>query len=265
VIKRETKKSILDHFDMEKIYFAGRMSALDFLMRLYPLKEMESYDGRYENAYVDIAQHTDFNDDYQGNWVFRDDRFQLVDGTDEGFLKFISEMAHPLVRPDVGQAHRISSIANDWLREDGWELYPIREIAGGKLLSFRQVNAVPTPKEAEVVHIWDQRKLRFFISHRDNHKAEAKKLGQELEKVGISSFVAHDSIQAMSTWKIEIMKALQTMDAFICFITSDFYESVWTNQEVGLASKSTLISVGYILCRTPFSTANFEMFVVVDS
>ena len=235
VIKRETRRSILDHFDMENISFSGRMSDLDFLQRIYPLKEMESYDGRYENAYVDIAHHTVNNDDYQGNWVFREDRFHLVDGTDEVFLKFVCEMAHPLVCPEASQANRIVTIANDWLREDGWELYPVRDIAGGKIFSCRQMNAVQIPKEAEVAHIWEQDKLRFFISHRDNHKVEAKKLASELGKVGISSFVAHDSIQAMSTWKNEIMKALQTMDACLCYITSDFYESVWTNQEVGFA------------------------------
>lgn len=235
MIKRETKRSILDHFDMENISFSGRMGALDFLQRIYPLKEMESYDSRYENAYVDIAHHTVSNDDYQGNWVFKEDRFRLVDGSDEEFLKFVCEMAHPLVRPDVNQANRIVSIANDWLREDGWELYPVREIAGGKVLSFQQINAVQKPKDDEVAHIWDPHRLRFFISHRDAHKVAAKQLAAELNIYGVSSFVAHDSIQAMSTWKNEIMKALQTMDACLCFITNDFYESEWTNQEVGFA------------------------------
>ena len=89
--------------------------------------------------------------------------------------------------------------------------------------------------EDVVAHIWSPDKLKFFISHRDKHKADAKKIGEELSKYGISSFVAHDSIQAMSTWKDEIMKALQTMDACLCFITKDFYESEWTNQEVGFA------------------------------
>ena len=235
MIKRETKRSVLDHFDMENIAFSGRMDDLGFLQRIYSLKEMESYDSRYENAYIDIAHHTVNNDDYQGNWVFREDRFHLVDGTNEEFLKFVCEMAHPLVRPDVSQASRIVAVANDWLREDGWELYPVREIAGGKIFSFRQMNAVQIPKEADVVHIWGQGKLRFFISHRDDHKVDAKKLALELGKVGISSFVAHDSIQPMSTWKNEILKALLTMDACLCYITQDFYESVWTNQEVGFA------------------------------
>lgn len=235
MIKRETRRNITDHFDMDGIHFSGRMNDLDFLERLYELKRLPSHDPRYEDAAGDIWQHSVNNNDYEGNWVFSDERFGLLNGSDEVFLKFICDMAHPLVRPDTNEANRILVIANDWLREEGWELYPTREIAGGRILSFRQINAIERPKDDEVALIWDLNKIRFFISHRDRHKADAKKLGNELKKYGISSFVAHDSIQAMSTWKYEIMKALQTMDACLCFITSDFYESEWTNQEVGFA------------------------------
>jgi nucleoside 2-deoxyribosyltransferase len=250
VIKRETKRSILDHFDMESISFSGRMGDLNFLQRLYPLKEMKSHDSRYENAYGDIVQHTENNNDYQGNWVFEDERFELIDGPDEKLLKFLCEMAHPLVRPDHQEAEKILAISNDWLREDGWELYPTREIAGGKVISFQQINAVQKPKEDEVAHIWSPDRLRFFVSHRDAHKAEAKKLAEQLGEYGVSSFVAHDSIQAMSTWKNEIMKALQTMDACLCFITNDFYESEWTNQEVGFALARNVPIYLYSVDRT---------------
>jgi len=220
---------------MENINFSGRMSDIEFLQRLYRLEDMESYDGRYQNALQDISQHTVNNNDYEGNWVFQEARFNLLDGSDETFLKFVCEMAHPLVRPDKKEALRIFGIANDWLKSDGWELYPIQEIAGGKILSFRNRSANQKPTESEVAHIWTPNQIRMFISHRDRHKADAKVLGEGLSQFGISSFVAHDSIQAMSTWKHEIMKALQTMDAFLCYITSDFHESEWTNQEIGYA------------------------------
>ena len=250
MIKRENKRNILDHFEMEKIHFAGRMDDLTFLSRLYDLKKLPTTDGRYENAYADIVQHTVNNNDYEGNWVFNDDRFQLIDGPDDIFLKFVCEMAHPLVSVDHQQAEKLLTIANDWLREDGWELYPTREIAGGKILSFQQINAVQKPKEEDVAHIWAPDRLRFFITHRDAHKIEAKKLAEELSQYGVSSFVAHDSIQAMSTWKNEIMKALQTMDACLCFITKDFYESEWTNQEVGFALARNVPIYLYSVDRT---------------
>ncbi len=237
MIKRETKRNILDHFEMEGIHFSGRMNDIDFLGRLFDLNKMPSTDPRYENASGDIWQHSINNNDYERNWVFQDERFQLLDGQENIFLRFVCEMAHPLVRPDPKEVSRIFTIANDWLKGDGWEIYPIQKIASGSVCSFRQVgkNQLQAPTEDELSHIWTQGKLRFFISHRDKHKLGAKKIGTELETYGISCFVAHESIQPMSTWKHEIFKALQTMEACLCYITSDFYDSEWTNQEVGFA------------------------------
>jgi len=237
VIKRETKKNIFDHFEMENISFAGRMKDVEFLDRLYPLKKMESSDSRYENAYGDIWQHTENNFDYERNWVFRDSRFELLDGSDDQLLKFLCEMIHPLVRPDQEEALKILNIANDWLRIDGWELRPSRKIAGGNIYAFKVTHGSPEPmpSEDDLAHIWTSDGLRLFVSHRDRHKAEAKQLAIELNKYGISSFVAHESIQPMTVWKNEILKSLRTMDACLCYITNDFYESEWTNQEIGFA------------------------------
>jgi hypothetical protein len=82
---------------------------------------------------------------------------------------------------------------------------------------------------------WKADHVRLFISHRDTHKAEAKILANSLEDYGISSFVAHDTIEPMSTWQNEIIKGLETMEIMLVYLTDDFHESVWTNQEVGFA------------------------------
>ena len=222
---------------MENIHFSGRMSEIDFLKRLYSLEELPSYDQRYKNALEDIWQHTQNNCDYEGNWVFDDVRFKLKEGTDAQFLNFLCEMLHPLVRPDKNEVKEILSISNDWLGVDGYELFPENKVVNGNIYKFGPIvgNSKAIPSEDELSTIWEPSKLRFFISHRDIKKSGAKELGVELKKYGLSCFVAHDSIQAMSTWKHEIMKALQTMDAFVCYITEDFYASEWTNQEVGYA------------------------------
>ena len=85
------------------------------------------------------------------------------------------------------------------------------------------------------VNVFQENKIKIFISHRDTHKKQAKKLGEYLEPLGVSCFVAHDSIEPMTLWKDVIHKALASMDAFICFITDNFYKSCWTNQEIGFA------------------------------
>ncbi|MDR3519069.1 MAG: toll/interleukin-1 receptor domain-containing protein [Azospirillaceae bacterium] len=99
--------------------------------------------------------------------------------------------------------------------------------------------ASPLSRQPQVdpdnLSIWSPGQIRLFISHRDIHKAAAKALGTALEDYGISAFVAHDTIQPLSTWQHEIVKGLQTMEIMLAFITDDFHESTWTNQEIGFA------------------------------
>ena len=83
--------------------------------------------------------------------------------------------------------------------------------------------------------IWTPNHIRLFISHRDSHKIAAKKLAGALRIYGISAFVAHDSIEPMTTWQQEILKGLDTMEIMLAFVTDDFHESTWTNQEIGFA------------------------------
>ncbi|MGD9784642.1 MAG: toll/interleukin-1 receptor domain-containing protein [Hyphomicrobiaceae bacterium] len=83
--------------------------------------------------------------------------------------------------------------------------------------------------------IWAPGQLRLFISHRDEYRGQATELAQSLKPFGISSFVAHYSIEAMSQWQRAIVEGLETMEVALAFITDDFYESVWTTQEIGFA------------------------------
>lgn len=85
------------------------------------------------------------------------------------------------------------------------------------------------------VSFWKPGLVRLFVSHRDAHKNDVRRLGDELESCGISCFVAHDTIRPMSEWRHEIMKGLATMEAMLIYLTDDFEESPWTNQEVGFA------------------------------
>ena len=87
----------------------------------------------------------------------------------------------------------------------------------------------------DALPFWTSGELRLFISHRDTHKRAARALANELKAYGISAFVAHDTIEPMATWQREIEKGLETMEVMLAFVTDDFHESVWTNQEVGYA------------------------------
>ena len=68
---------------------------IEFLEILYPLDKMLSYDDRFKNAKNDIWQHTINNDDWNTGWVFDDDRFELLKGSDNVILDFLCPVFHP--------------------------------------------------------------------------------------------------------------------------------------------------------------------------
>lgn len=123
-------------------YFWGRMTTVDFLNRLYSLKDMPSLDSRYKNAEEDITIHTIVNpNDYPDNWLFIDERFPLKNGSDEDLLSFLCEIFHPEVRNDNIDWQTCLNKLNSLLREDGYELYPKGQISGRDVYGWRDLTA----------------------------------------------------------------------------------------------------------------------------
>lgn len=87
----------------------------------------------------------------------------------------------------------------------------------------------------DTLSIWKPNCIRLFISHRDKYKSQANRLAELLSNYGVSCFVAHDSIEPMEQWQKTILKGLETMELMLAFVTDDFHESYWTNQEIGYA------------------------------
>jgi hypothetical protein len=58
-------------------------------------------------------------------------------------------------------------------------------------------------------------------------------LKQQLALYGICGFVAHDSIKPTKEWISEIETALATCHALAAFLTPEFHESRFTDQEIG--------------------------------
>lgn len=83
--------------------------------------------------------------------------------------------------------------------------------------------------------IWKPNCIRVFISHRDTFKAEAQELSDYLLDYGVSAFVAHSSIEPMEKWQKVILQGLESMEIMLAFVTKDFHDSHWTNQEIGYA------------------------------
>lgn len=116
----------MDTFTMLSINWSGDLDEPDFLARLYPLGKLPSNDYRFKTAYDDVRQHRVNNDDWSNDYVFLDDRFNLLWGTDENLLKFLEMTLHPLVLRGSSEeevAERVE-IYNDLLKDDGYELEP---------------------------------------------------------------------------------------------------------------------------------------------
>lgn len=107
----------------------------------------------------------------------------------------------------------------------------------------------PIPTK-ENLSIWASGCIRLFISHRDDHKAEARELSDLLSAYGISAFVAHETIGPLKKWQKVIMTGLETMEIMLAFVTDDFHESVWTNQEIGYALARNIPIISLKLQRT---------------
>lgn len=93
----------------------------------------------------------------------------------------------------------------------------------------------PEPPPETLNRIWAQGMFRLFISHKDSQKHQAVELKKSLAQRGVTCFVAHEDIEPTQLWQDEIERALSTMHAMTCLLSSDFHASNWTDQEIGFA------------------------------
>ncbi len=142
-ITQITRKNIFDSIQVENIYWAGRLSEVDFLGRMFDLNSLESTDYRFENAAGDIWQHRINNpSDWEDNWIFTDQRFNLMNCDDSVFLNFLCEMIHPIVRADSSEVIRLLQIFNENLKEDNFEIVEKTKLSGKPIYIGRQKIAV---------------------------------------------------------------------------------------------------------------------------
>lgn len=129
-VSRRARRNIIDGLKVDGISWTGTLEDVEFLQRLWDLQALPSYDNRYKDAAGDIWQHRWNNHDWEDDWIFEDNRFDLVDGPADRFLAFLAEMVHPVVRPDRNQALEMVRAFNDQLRPEGWMLVEVEKIAG---------------------------------------------------------------------------------------------------------------------------------------
>lgn len=137
-ISEVTRRNIADTLEMNRLHWSGRLEEDTFLGRLYDLKSLPSYDQRCKTAGEDIHRHTVMNNDWDSGWVFSDARFGLMNCDDEAFLRFLCEMVHPVVRPDVDETRKLVGLFNDHLARDGWDIHESDSISGRPVFQARR-------------------------------------------------------------------------------------------------------------------------------
>lgn len=140
-ISQAVRRNVIDGLRLDNVAWAGRLDEVEFLERIFDLRNVRSNDSRYSSAAGDIWQHrvnnpTDWDDD----WIYSDSRFDLMNGASETFLRFLCEMVHPVVRPDKDEALQLVQHFNDQLRSEGWHLVEEEKIAGRPRFVARQLS-----------------------------------------------------------------------------------------------------------------------------
>ncbi len=140
-----TRRDIIDAMGIEGVNWCGRLNEPDFLSRIFDLQSLPSTDGRFKNAAGDIWQHRINNYDWDDDWVFYDDRFSLMSGDDEVFLRFLCETIHPVVRSDVTETERLCQLYNRYLENDGYQIVERTRMSGHPLFTGRYIGVSSTP------------------------------------------------------------------------------------------------------------------------
>lgn len=112
---------------------------------------------------------------------------------------------------------------------------------------------------SELVELWGhnyESKYKLFISHKHSIQKECKIFSDKLKTFNIECFVAHNSVTVTKPWQDSIEKALQTCDGLLAILTEDFYESEWTEQEVGAAIGRNIDTFSINLGSTPLGFLN---------
>lgn len=215
-----TKRDILDlfrnglvideFFEAKTIiyYYWGRLTEVDFLKRLYDLKKLPSKDLRYKDAEGDIWQHTVNNEDYPFCWVFQDERFELINGSDEKYLKFICEIFHPAVRDDKGYWKEYLEKINDLLQNDGYELYPAKKISNRDVYGWR---------------IYQNEKITLFIPYSQRHSKEIK---EKQLSLSISKKARNQIYQFLEHYNMGYYATTETGFNYPTTIAADVFEDI---------------------------------------
>lgn len=152
------------------------------------------------------------------------------------------------IREDINKLHNIQNeyIAEVFLEMEVVEDQDWRKESGLLMIGKRTIS----PEAAS--RVWGNEGYRVFLSHKNEVKKETAELKEQLKLFGILGFIAHEDIQPTKKWQDEIENALFSMDAFVVLMTEGFHDSLWTDQEVGVAFGRGVPIISVKLGKDPY-------------
>jgi hypothetical protein len=163
-----TRRNIFDDLTETNFIWWGRLSVTKFLSRIYDLRARPTSDPRsrqFPTALEDVRQHCESNDDFPPEWIYYDDRFELLHGPDALLFKFLEQTAHPEVQRDAKKVTQFVDICNRHLAADGWIMVKGGEISGKPTYDVQPLKAQQS-SPSNTPSILNTMSLQVTLSHR---------------------------------------------------------------------------------------------------
>ncbi|MDI9311841.1 MAG: abortive infection family protein [Limnohabitans sp.] len=208
-ITETTRRNIYEEMYLKEIEYQGRMSEPDFLMRLFPLKNLQSNDSRYNNSYDDINKHRELNKDWPVDWIYNDSRINLLHCDDETYLKFLSETIDPYVRNNNNEIDQLLEIYNRYLANDGSKIVQTGEVAGKAIYSGQKLigHAELVAKTADIIKHLDtpyvNGKIKTMTDAINNKQTDiAIGTAKELIETTCKSILVDKKVSVSTEWTV---------------------------------------------------------------
>lgn len=149
------------------------MGPMKFLGKVWLLDDMPSTDSRYPTARGDAIQHLVNNDDWSYEHMLKE-RFNLLNDTDEVFIKFINTIVHPDFKESEDEIIYFVLLINPYLKKVGYTL-SIQDRNEKGIPIYKIVDWEPSSGLSIDI---EENKIPFFVTK----KPIGKKEGEELRK-----------------------------------------------------------------------------------
>lgn len=201
--------------------------------------EDENYD--LEKIVVNAKPDITYDDYYNRNLMLslpkelylniRSKKTEIETKLFENYNQLIVESEHRISRLNI----TMSPSNKDWRDESGM------------LLSDNRMVAPSVEKR-----IWGDSPLHVFFSYTKSNFELVLNIKDELNKLGIFCFVAEKDIPASERWEKNIEEALISMHFMVVFLSGDYHESEWTDQEIGYAISKNIPIISVALGKEPY-------------